>query len=187
MHRSSHKSVLLALLVLLVLLAAPTLAAAQEGSPGAAKKWSASTGIGFAADVVTQSGFLWQVDAQYRMQPSFSLGATMQVIPVTGGTAFNLTGDARYHFGVLRTNSNEVVKKLTPYVGVGMGLGHLGPDSSAIPGQQTFLLSLIAGLEYDLTNEVALTSDMRFNIATIDLFGDNFQFSWQMVGVRYRF
>lgn len=160
--------------LILILVTAPALAQAQEkaSNPGAKKKLSVSTGIGFAADIYTQTGFNWQLDAQYRLADSVSIGGFMQVVPVGGGTLFNMAGDVRHHF----LGSS----KLTPYVGAGMGFSHIG----GLVGTG-FLFSFITGLEYDLDERVAVTSDMRFNLTSLT--GDTFHFTWQMFGVRYRF
>jgi opacity protein-like surface antigen len=180
------------LLLVLILVAAPVLAQAQEGSPGAEHKWSVGTGLGFAASIgsgpLSQSGFNWQLDGQYRITDSISAGIWMQVVPVTLATVFAMAGDARYHFGFLRGNSNEFVSKLTPYAGAGMGLWHIGADVGNL-SDNAFLFSMIAGMEYDLTDHFALTSDMRFNIlgGTAPAINDSFYFSWQIIGARYRF
>lgn len=178
------------LLLVLLLVSAPILAQAQEGSPAAEHKWSVSTGLGFASSIgsgpVTQSGFNWQADGQYRLLDNISVGLYMQVVPFTGGTLFSFAPDARYHFGFLRENSNEFVSKLTPYAGLGMGLAHVGSDFGNASAN-SFLLAFIVGMEYDLTDKIALTSDMRFNIVAPTLVGDRFYYSWQLIGARYRF
>ena len=52
------------------------------------------------------------------------------------------------------------------------------------PAGTAFLFSFIGGLEYDISDRVALTSDMRLNLTS---FNDPFYFSWQVLGARYRF
>jgi hypothetical protein len=198
--------VIRSIVVALVLVTAPILVHAQEGSPGAERKWSVSTGIGFASSIgafstpspfffpffrpavisPSQSGFLWQLDGQYRVTPEISVGGFLQVAPFTGGTLFSIAADGRYHFGFLRSQSNEFLSKLTPYAGVGFGLGHVGSDFGDV-SDNAALFSFIAGIEYDVTDQVALTSDMRFNVLAGELFGDSFYYSWQIVGARLRF
>jgi hypothetical protein len=195
--------VIRSIVLALFLVTTPLLAGAQEGSPGAEHKFSVSTGIGFASSLgeygapapfffpftrsflPSQSGFLWQVDAQYRVAPAVSIGGFMQVSPFTGGTLFSIAADGRYHFD-LGAQSNEALSKLTPYAGVGFGLSHVGSDFGDA-SDNAALFSFIVGVEYDVTDHVAVTSDMRFNVLAGELFGDSFYYSWQMVGARYRF
>lgn len=180
------------ILLSVVILAAPFFAQAQEGSPAAEHKWSVGTGIGFASSIgsgpLSQSGFNWQLDGQYRITPSISAGVWMQVVPVTGATVFSMSGQGLYHFGFLRDSSNEFASKLTPYAGIGIGLWHLGLDVGAL-SDNAFLFQMIGGIEYELTERVGLTSEMRFNIlgGTAPAVDDSFYFSWQLIGARYRF
>lgn len=165
--------------VVSIFITAPLLAHAQARSPGAEHKFSVGTGIGFAADFGIQTGFNWQLDAQYRVTDDVSVGGWMQVVPLTGVTLFSMEGDARYHFDVLRSNNNAVLSKVTPYAGLGMGFAHAGGAAGT-----AFLFSFIGGLEYDVNDHVAITSDMRLNLTS---FNDVFYFSWQVIGARYRF
>jgi len=182
--------VIRSIVIALMLVIAPIAAQAQSGNPGADHKWSVGTGIGFASSIgvnrFSQSGFLWQLDGQYRLTDAFSIGGFMQVAPVTGGTVFSIAADGRYHFGFLRSQSNDFFNKLTPYVGFGFGLAHFGSDFSFYSDNGA-LFSFIAGMEYDLTDHVALTSDMRFNAIAGNSSGDSFYYSWQLIGARYRF
>jgi hypothetical protein len=192
--------VIRSILASLILVIAPSLALAQSGNPGAEHKWSVGTGIGFASSIgepVSQSGFLWQLDGQYRITDAFSAGLFMQVIPVTGATIFSLAADSRYHFDFLHSQSNEFLSKLTPYAGFGFGLYHASYDFPWWTGRWWWwgqdvsdngaLFSFIVGLEYDITDHVALTSDMRFNVIAGNDSPDSFYYSWQLIGARYRF
>ena len=183
--KRSASSVLVTLVSALAFLASS--AAAQEStSPATQYPLSISTGLGFASSLGSTSGFNWQLDAQYRVSDSVSVGGYMQVFAPTGGTFFNLAGDVRYHFDIVQSESDEVLSKITPYAGIGMGLAHVGADFGPL-SDNAFLIAFIVGAEYDLTDRVALTSDMRFNVFVGHLFGDSFAFSWQIIGARYRF
>ncbi len=41
--------------------------------------------------------------------------------------------------------------------------------------------------QYEVTDQIAMTSDMRVNVLAGDIFGDSFYYSWQLIGARYRF
>lgn len=195
------------ILVAVILLSMPLIAQAQKSSsnPGVDHRVSVSTGIGFASSVgtgtVDTSGFLWQLDGQYRATDNISAGINMQVVPFEifpfgvkyDATVFTFAFDGRYHFDVLHSQSNDILSKLTPYAGLGMGLWHVGGDLGNFGtvefNDNAFLFSMIFGIEYDLNEHVALTSDMRFNIlgGTAPQIDDHFNYTWQIAGVRYRF
>ena len=170
------------LLLVLALVSAPLLAQAQADTPAAEHKLSVSTGLGFMSSIgsgsFSQSAFLWQADFQYFLTEAISAGAFMQVAPADGLTIFNFAADARYHF--------KAADKLNPYAGFGFGLAHAGADVGNASANGA-LFSFIAGIEYDLMEQVALTSDMRFNLVAGDSFADTFLFTWQIVGARFRF
>ncbi len=172
MHRLAFALVLLSASLLAT---GPVLAQSGGGSPQG--KWSASTGIGFAADLGPQTGFLLHFDAQYMLTDALSVGPYLQIAPVTGSTAVTFAGDARYHFNVFG-DQKGAAGNLTPYAGIGMGLGHFAST-------EAFLIAFLFGMEYGLNDQVSLTSDMRFNVPTSGR--DNFNFTWQMVGIRYHF
>jgi len=184
--------VIRSLFLVLILVTAPIVAQAQSGSPGAERKWSVSSGIGFASSIgpgaFSQSGFNWQLDGQYRVTDSVSVGVFMQVVPVTLASVFSFGGNANYSFDFLHGNSNDFVSKLTPYAGAGMGLFHIGADVGNF-SDNAFLFAMIGGIEYDLNEQIALTSEMRFNIlgGTSPAFNDSFYYSWQLIGARFRF
>lgn len=187
------------ILLTLILVTLPVFAHAQEGTPGAEHKWSVGTGLGFASSIgagrLSQSGFNWQLDGQYRITDSFSAGMMMQVIPVTGATVFSMTWDGRYHLGMLTDNSNDIVSKIVPFAGAGIGFTHVGFTSApGVPsvGANAFLFSMILGTDYNFTEHIAATSEMRFNITggfptVAGVAQEHFYFSWQIVGIRYRF
>ena len=169
------------LLLALILVSAPLLAQAQAGTPAAEHKFSVSTGLGFMSSIGSGAGsvssFLWQIDAQYFLTDAISAGLFMQVGTPDGGTIFFFAPDVRYHFNVM--------DKLNPYAGFGFGLAHAGSDFGL--SDNGALFSFIAGVEYDIMDQVALTSDMRFNAIAGNTANDSFIFTWQIIGARYRF
>ena len=188
------------MILVLALISAPFVSFAEDGdpssNPGAENKLSIGTGIGFATPIAHnnatnngETGFEWQLDIMYRLTDSLSVGAWMQVVPVNNFVGFSLTGEARYHFNFLQGRKG-ILGKLTPYAGGGIGLYHVGGPSSAF-SYDGFLMSFPVGIEFDLSDHIALTNEMRFNFMAgankLGLYSDTFYYSWQMLGVRYRF
>ena len=191
------------MLLALILISAPLAALAQDdtkgSNPGAEHKLSIGTGIGFATPIAHstvldrgQTGFEWQLDVMYRITKAIAVGAWMQVVPVDHFVGFSLTGEARYHFNFLQSRKG-FLGKLTPYVGGGIGLYHVGgPDGDR--SYDGLLFSFPVGIEFDLTDRIALTNEMRFNFMAAanknipgDRLSDTFYYSWQMIGARFRF
>ncbi|MDG2051095.1 MAG: outer membrane beta-barrel protein [Myxococcota bacterium] len=185
------------MLLALILISAPLAALAQDdtkgSNPGAEHKLSIGTGIGFATPIAHignngQTGFEWQLDVMYRITDSIAVGAWMQVIPVNNFVGFSLAGEARYHFNFLQSRKG-FLGKLTPYAGGGIGLYHVGGRTGA-SSYDGFLFTFPVGIEFDLTEHIALTNEMRFNFmagANKAGLSDTFYYSWQMLGARYRF
>ncbi len=142
--------------------------------------WSAGGGIGAIA---SPGQFLLQLDAPYRFSRLLSVGPTFQLGAGSGLTTVSMSLDGKVHLDVFGRMDNAFFANLTPYAGIGAGFTHY----SASPFKETnFLIPVLFGFEFDLTENVALTNDMRFNIvATSDV--DKFYWSWQLIGVRYRF
>ncbi len=142
--------------------------------------WSVGGGIGAAA---SPGQFVLQLDAPYRFSELFSAAPTFQLLAGSSFTRISMSLDGVVHLNLFDESDNVVLANLTPHVGLGAGFTHF----SAFGFNETnFLLPIIMGLEFDLTEEIALTNEMRFNIVVTSDF-DTFYWSWQLIGVRYRF
>ena len=163
----------------LALLTTAATAHAQEDDGQSTREkrgWSLGAGIGFLADVNTAGGptqFLMQFDALYNVSNKFAMGATFQVGPAGGSSTIALSFDGRFYLG-------KGDGPLTPYVGAGIGFR----DNTGATGGADFLFPILFGVEIDVTDALAVTSDMRLNITSGD---DNFYYSWQILGARLRF
>jgi opacity protein-like surface antigen len=178
-----------ALALLVVVSFAPTAAGAQESERARreSNQISISGGVGFLESIDTTGGgaqFLLQFDGLYHFTRNFAAGVTLQAGPSSRSSTVAMSFDARFFFA---REDDEGLGRLVPYVGAGIGFRSYTDDTSrpfVIPGSTDFLFSPTIGLEYDLTDHVSLTSDMRFNVTSGF---DNFYYSWQLLGVRFRF
>jgi len=141
---------------------------------------SVAGGMGFASSIDDKSAFLMQFDMNYFLTDDFSIGPMLQVAPHDRGSIVSMSLDGKYGFDLSRMK-NDSARLITPYIGAGLGFTHFTRG----PGDTSFLLSLITGIEVEMTDNIALTSDMRFNFPVS--LGDTFYFSWQMIGARVRF
>jgi hypothetical protein len=169
-------------LVILAILLSPMALHAEEAPDKSAEKsrLSLGGGIGFASSIYDTSAFLMQFDMNYRVWDNVHLGPMLHVAPQDGGSMVSMSLDSKYVFD-LSKQADDSLSMLAPYFGVGFGFAHL----TAGPGDTSFLLSLITGFEVNVTDQIALTSDMRFNFPVS--FDDTFYFTWQVIGARFRF
>lgn len=83
--------------------------------------------------------------------------------------------------------------RFTPYIGAGIGAAHgkielTGPGGSADEDDNAFAWQGIAGVTYNLTNNVDLTTDYRyFDTANFDEIGADYSAHEIRAGVRYSF
>jgi opacity protein-like surface antigen len=188
--RYSSLTVGSALALLVVISFAPTAGGAQESEQTRreSNQISVAGGVGFLESIDTTGGgaqFLLQFDGLYHFTRNFAAGVTLQAGPSSRSSTVAMSFDARYFFA---RENDEGLGRLVPYVGAGIGFRSYTDDTSrspfVIPGSTDFLFSPTIGLEYDLTDHLSLTSDMRFNVTSGF---DNFYYSWQLLGVRFRF
>ena len=173
----------LAMAVLLstsIVIAGPQLAHAQskrnvEDPTG----WSVSGGIGANA---SPGQFLFQLDAPYRFSKLLSIGPTFQVGAGNNITTVSLSADGKVHLDLFK-NASGGFQNFTPYAGIGIGFTHYSAGGF---NETNFLLPIIMGLEFDLTERIALTNEMRFNVVPPSD-AETFYWSWQLIGARYRF
>jgi hypothetical protein len=143
-----------------------------------AKKLSVSAGVGFLSDVDSFGGtdqFLMQFDVLYNFTNILAAGAVLQAGPAWGSSTVAMSFEGRAYLPI---EGEGFARRLAPYVGVGLGFRTYTNINTE------FLFPIIIGLEYDMSDSVSLTSDMRFNIASGY---DTFYYSWQIVGARVRF
>ena len=151
---------------------------------------SARFGMGFTADPST---FLMGLEVDYHLMRAFSVGTQLHlgfdedhslVAPVAFG---------RYHLYGSDFEFGEFVDRMNAYGHVGLGINYQDFDGSTRRRPRRddddleFMWNTGVGVEYVLNDEVSINSQMMLNFIPDGLFGDHSYFSWEIVGVRYRF
>ena len=181
------------LAIVLALLLAPTELLAQGADDSKAESrreahpFSMNGGIGFLADVNSSGGkeqFLMQFDFLYHPNDNFGAGVTLQAGPSSNSSTVAMSFEGRFYLPLDGRTTNEFAARLAPYLGAGIGFRTYTEDRPFERGTTDFLFSPALGLEYDISDHVSLTTDMRFNVTSGR---DNFYYSWQLLGARYRF
>jgi hypothetical protein len=147
-----------------------------------ARRSSVKGGLGFTADPDT---FLLGFEFDRPLQQQISLVGRLELGLEDDLVLLSPTLGARYWFDLTRTNLGGL-RPLRPYVNGGMGLSYFGLDENR-DDKVGFLVALGFGAEWPLTRQIALGTDMRFNIIPVGADGENFYFAWEVLGMRYRF
>lgn len=152
-------------------------AASKEGRAG----WALEAALGFTVDPETcLLGF--HVDRELAG-------------PVSGGALLQI-GIAGDDFVIAPALDVSVGFPL-PFEGLEMfcpnflfGLGFLYRDEQTRRGWRDeigFLMTFGAGIEYRVSEEVAVGTRFLFNVLPDEVRGEHFLFAWEVLGVRYRF
>lgn len=174
-------------LALALALGAALPAAAQHVSagPSGANRWSLQAGPGFTA---SPTAFHFQVGAEYGITPGLGIGPLFQLAANDDVLILAPTANVRYGFD-LSGAGDEFVRNLRPYVQGGLGFAYVDRDHRWRDREDTeFLLNGGFGVEYALTEDLALGTGMLFNGMPVDdAAGEDFFFSWQVVSFRFGF
>lgn len=178
----------------------PFLTAAEEAG-GAAPEGEADTediaevwplspfsirgGFGFTADPST---FLLAGAVDYFVNEQFAIGPLLQAGISDNRSIVAPTLNLQYFIDLTGVSKDGALRKLRPLLQGGVGFAYIHKDiGSQNTDELGFLLNLGFGLEYDVTQKLALGSNMLFNILPHEVAGENFFFSWQVLGFRLRF
>jgi opacity protein-like surface antigen len=179
----------------LAVLLAPTVLLAQEPAQQSdqarreAHPISISGGIGFLSSIRSTGGqnqFLMQFDGLYHFTNNLAAGVTLQAGPSSRSSTVAMSFDGRVYLplGKMLGNEEGILGRLVPYAGAGIGFRTYTSDFPFFSGTTDFLFSPTLGLEYDVTDNLSISTDMRFNVTSGV---DNFYYSWQLIGTRLRF
>lgn len=175
-------------ILVLALFAAGTTAAEElpDVAAGEARPWSLQAGLGFMAD---PDAFLLGVEADYRIGNGFSLGPSVELGLDDDFIVVSPTGYLRYSFDL--GGISESLRPLRPFVQGGAGITWIHLDRPDFSGSDEddvgFMANAGFGVDYGLTRHLALGSRMLFNFIPVNVFGENFYYSWQVATLRFRF
>ena len=163
----------------------PAGARAQGGSAPPDTHWSVHAGPGFT---LSPTAFHFDFGAEYAVTPGLGIGPLMQIAADDDILILAPTLNVRYGFD-LSGSDDEFVSRLRPYVQGGIGLAYVEKDRRGRnPDDVEFLLNGGAGIEYAITESLALGHGVMFNgMPADDAVGEDFFFSWQLMTFRFRF
>ena len=174
------------ILVLAVSLIAATSATAQGSDGPGASRFSVQTGIGFFAED-DWDGFLWTADGLYHFDEHWSAGVQLDVGVEDDLTLLSMPFYGRFDSPNLPVDQPDLAK-LRFFAKTGIGFTYAEIDTRGRDDDDTgFLFMIGGGLAYPINEHFSLESAMQFNITTNDYFDDDFYYSWEVLGVRYRF
>ena len=147
---------------------------------------SVQASLGFTG---SPSTFLMALELPYSLTDHLSLGPAMQLGVDSNQTFFTFSANLRYAFDLSQALPQfEERDKLKPFVQGGIGLAHYSTDTRGRDRNETgFLLNMGFGIDYYLTEKIALGSNMLFNVIPGAVLGDRFVYSWQLASLRFHF
>jgi opacity protein-like surface antigen len=160
---------------LLLLSWLPSFAVSAEGR-GEDETLSVRAGLGFTASPTT---FLMGIDVPFVITKNVALGPSFQLGVDDDTTFFAPTWNLE-----LRLPLEEVA----PYAFGGAGLAYVKKDHRRGDDDDAgFLVDFGIGLDFWVSDEIALGSRMTFNFMPNDVEGETFIFSWQVLTGRFSF
>jgi hypothetical protein len=149
--------------------------------------FSVAAGMGFFADD-DNDGFSMNFEGSYHVDEHWSGGIDFQIgIEDSDTTVLSVPIFGRYDFDTFPTDV-AILEDLHAFAKLGMGLTHVDIDRRNGGRDDTdFLFVIGGGLSYPVAENISIESRMQFNITTNDYFNDEYYFSWEMIGARFRF
>lgn len=145
-----------------VLACGPLLAGVEDDGLG---RWTGGAGIGFMADTpdgATEFGFHGHAD--YFLMPRLSIGPLAQYAGAGNDVLFGLSAQARYWWPVAGADRLKVV------IQGGLGFVRAGikdADSGIADAYGAFLIPVGVGLDYAVSERLALTADFFLNFTSL--------------------
>lgn len=153
---------------------------ANPGGPD--EGWSARAGIGFTANPTT---FLMNLEAQYAFSEWIAVGPMLQLGLDDHYAIVAPTMNVTFKFADL---PGPTFDRLIPYTFGGLGLAVINDDRARNDKTSTgFMIDLGAGIEYQLTDNLFLGTQMMFDFLPQQTQGQKFIYAWQIGGLRYAF
>jgi len=157
---------------------------AQGGSGGRDLPlgWSARVGIGFIDD---PSAFLLNFEAPYAFDQWVSAGPMFQIGLDDNNTIVAPTLNVTVTIPHL---PGEKLDRIHPFGFVGMGFAYIEDDNRRNDDSSAgFLVNFGFGVEFQVSDNVLIGSQMMFNFLPEEVLEEHFFYSWQIGGVRIAF
>jgi len=160
-----------------------TNAQAGQGGSGSPPGWSLRGGIGFTAD---PTSFLLNFEAPYAFDRWVSAGPMLQLGLDDDHTIVAPTLNVSVTIPDL---PGEDFDRLHPYGMIGIGFAYIENDNRGRSGKDDtgFLINFGFGLEFEVSENLFIGSQMMFNFLPVKTVGEHFFYSWQVGGVRIAF
>lgn len=144
--------------------------------------WSARAGMGFTANPTT---YLMNLEVQRALDDWIAVGPMLQL-------------GLDDHYAIVAPTMNVTLKlpdlpgrnfdRFIPYTFAGLGFAVINDDHAHNDKTSAgFMVDLGAGVEYQLTDNLFLGTQMMFDFLPQQTQGQNFIFAWQIGGLRYAF
>jgi hypothetical protein len=143
--------------------------------------FSAHGGVGFTASPET---FLFAMGADYFITSELSIGPLLQFGFEDDWSIFAPSLNVRWTFDL---DLADPWNRLKPFAEGGIGGCYMHHKRTGDDEEWGFLINFGGGLEYYVTDTLALGTEMLFNFLPGEVQGQDFFFSWQVLTVRFLF
>ena len=160
----------------------PTNSGSAQGGGGLPTGWSLRAGIGFIDD---PSAFLLNFEAPYAFDQWVSAGPMFQIGLDNHNTIVAPTVNVTVTIPDL---PGQDFDRFHPYGFAGMGFAYIEDDNRRNDNSSAwFLINFGFGLEYQVSDNFFIGSQMMFNFLPEEVLEEHFFYSWQIGGARITF
>ena len=160
----------------------PANSSSARGGGGLPTGWSLRAGIGFTHD---PTAFLLNFEAPYAFDQWVSAGPMFQIGFDDHDTIVAPTVNVTVTIPDL---PGENFDRFHPYGFTGMGFAYIEDDNRRNDNSSAgFLINFGFGLEYQVSDNFFLGSQMMFNFLPEEVLDEHFFYSWQIGGARISF
>jgi len=176
----------IALLAAAALFLAATAASAQNRSSSEQEeedgvRASVAASLGFFGD--DPGGLNLGFEIPIELNHNVSVGPWLTLGLADDFLLLSATANVRYHFDVFE---GARLRKLRPFLQGGVGISYYDDDDRD-DDETGFLMNMGLGAEYLVDEHVAINSNLMFNAVPTFEPSRAFYWSWQFLGVRFRF
>jgi len=159
---------------------APAGAVTPYGAPRLGA-FSVHGGMGLTASPTT---FQFALGAEYFVTSNLSVGPLMQFGFEEHWSIIAPSINVRWTFDL---DIESPWNRLTPFAEMGMGACYIHHDRPGDNEEWGFLINFGGGIDYYLTDDLSIGTEMLFNFLPGEVQGEHYFFSWQVVTLRFLF
>lgn len=148
--------------------------------------WALHAGLGFTLD---PDEFLIALESSRPLYKNINVGPLLQIGVSDRKLIVAPTVNFQYLFAPLHLSGLPWTRHLLPFVQGGAGFAYISKERKLRTDRDGFgfLVNIGGGLEYRLSDRLALGSNIHLNILPSEVAGERFFLSWQLLSTTFSF